>query len=361
MTTTKLVTAAIPILLAPLLGACSEVDTPGAGATGSPAASGEPVVVDGPVEVLATTASDLLAVAADLHRLPDGRLLVSDELAHRIQVFAPDGSHLTTLGRMGQGPGELNRPGSLQSRGDTILVVDPMNGRVQFLSPEGEYLASVPIPAGYPPVLAADGRIIQPTLGLDSVLAVIRDLEGTELGRIGVPPGEVVRTISLSRAREEILEGGIPDLFRNTALPAPAPGDRVWLYFPALGRVEKWSGDGSRLVSVTLEEPGFPEEREWFVERHREAEANQLFPLGLIRSARVVGDHLWVLTGAGEEGPARIAVISPDGEVEGRLLFPGVRDARHFLPDLGAGEIFFTLPETAELVRVPLPFSGAFP
>jgi hypothetical protein len=149
-------------------------------------------------------------------------------LRHVVQVFAPGGSHLTTQGQPGQGPGEFNRPGSLQSRGDTPLVVDHMNGKVQLLSAQSSFLSSVPIQDGYPPVLTSNRLVIHPTLGMDSVMAVVRSLEGEEIARLGTPAAPVSRMIRLSELKAEIEAGGIPDVFRNTALPVWDGVGSVW-------------------------------------------------------------------------------------------------------------------------------------
>jgi hypothetical protein len=336
---------ALLLALSVSLGACSDPESP-------EGAFGIEWVITGQVDTLASTASELLAMPADLHRLGDGRLLVSDGLAHVIQVFARDGAHLGTLGQSGQGPGEFNRPASLESRGDTLLVVDHLNGRIQFLSSEGEYLSSIPVQAGYDPRLTPDGLVIQPTLGLDSVMAVVHRLEGEEVARLGAPAAPVVRMIRPSELKAEIEAGGVPDIFQNTALPVGDGAGSVWLYTPALARVERYDLEGRRELSVTLEDPGFEEEQAWFRERNRGAEGTQFFPLELLRSARAVEGRLWVLLGTGPEGPARIAILSSTGEVEARLEFTQVRGAGDFLPDPGTGEIFFTIPEMAELIRV---------
>jgi hypothetical protein len=335
----------LSISLSVSLGACSDPESP-------EGALNIEWVITGGVDTLATTASELLAAPADLHRLRDGRLLVSDGMAHAIQVFAPDGAHLATLGGPGQGPGEFNRPASLESRGDTILVVDHLNGRIQFLSTDGEYLTSVPVRAGYDPSLTPDGLVIHPTLGLDSVMAVVRGMEGEELVRLGAPAAPVARMIRPSEVKAEIEAGGLPDIFRNTALPVGDGAGSVWLYTPALARVERYDLAGGQEFSVDLEDPGFDQERVWFRERNREAEGTQFFPMELLRSARAVEGRLWVLLGTGPEGPARIAILSSRGEVVARLEFTQIRGAGDFLPDPGTGEVFFTIPEMAELVRV---------
>ncbi len=58
---------------------------------------------------------------------PDGRLLISDLLSHRVLIFAADGRFLKTVGREGDGPGEFVNPSWLALDGDSILYVANTN------------------------------------------------------------------------------------------------------------------------------------------------------------------------------------------------------------------------------------------
>lgn len=81
----------------------------------------------------------------------DGRIYVLDSMAREIRIFDPDGRFVSAFGQRGSGPGELNSPSSvLIGRGDTILVPDVGNGRVQRFLPDGS-------PAGHSPMDLARG------------------------------------------------------------------------------------------------------------------------------------------------------------------------------------------------------------
>lgn len=72
--------------------------------------------------------------------LSDGRILVMDGQAQRLQVYGPDGTYRRTIGGPGSGPGEFSPGvnGVFVGRGDTILVTDMGNQRVVLVPPDGE-------------------------------------------------------------------------------------------------------------------------------------------------------------------------------------------------------------------------------
>lgn len=64
------------------------------------------------------------------------QLYVSDARAHVIKVFNPEGRVLRTLGKRGEGQGELNFPTYITLAGGDLFVTDTMNARVQVLDAE---------------------------------------------------------------------------------------------------------------------------------------------------------------------------------------------------------------------------------
>jgi hypothetical protein len=311
-------------------------------------------VLESPVDTVVSTESGLLASAADLGLTRDGTLLVLDAGSHALHVIAPDGRHLRTVGRMGAGPGEFSSPSSLAVQGDTILVVDSRNARLQRMALDGTPLDSRPLPPGYPPAVAAAGWGVVPTLGRDSILARIHSADGTPGPGIGEISGTFSGMIRLSELKEEIQEGGVPTIFMNTVTTRTVGDSTVWLLVPARGLVERYGLSGERHAALTLDDPGFDGVRTDFFERNAVAEPMALVPLDLILDARPVDDHLWVLLGRPQGEGARIAVVSPTGKVEGVLDVPGVVGARQFLPDPERGWIWFVVQETAEILRIPL-------
>lgn len=74
----------------------------------------------------------------------DGRIWLMDQQAQRLQVYGPEGAHVATVGAAGSGPGEFGVGAGpvLVAPGDTILVPDPSNQRVNRFGPEGESAGS---------------------------------------------------------------------------------------------------------------------------------------------------------------------------------------------------------------------------
>ena len=76
-----------------------------------------------------------------------GEIYVSDIQAQHIRVFSPEGGYLRTVGRPGSGPGELalGATALLMTTGDTLLVPDARNRRINRFAPDGSSLPSSPL------------------------------------------------------------------------------------------------------------------------------------------------------------------------------------------------------------------------
>ena len=95
---------------------------------------------------------------------PDGTLYVVDFQVPAVRRYGPDGTYLSDLGRVGQGPGEY-----LQILGLEILpdgrpaLWDPINQRVSIFNTDGSYSESIPVDNGAmvpePFDSHADGRL----------------------------------------------------------------------------------------------------------------------------------------------------------------------------------------------------------
>ncbi len=68
----------------------------------------------------------------------DGTIYVLDRQGPELRAYGTDGRYLRTLGRPGEGPGELGNPGAIAVLSDGRIVVrDPGNGRIQAYAPDG--------------------------------------------------------------------------------------------------------------------------------------------------------------------------------------------------------------------------------
>lgn len=71
-------------------------------------------------------------------------IYVLDLKEPHIKVFDRNGSYLRTLGRKGQGPGEIGMPTFISvTAKNEILVEDPMNRRLSYYSTDGSFIISV--------------------------------------------------------------------------------------------------------------------------------------------------------------------------------------------------------------------------
>jgi len=77
-----------------------------------------------------------------------GNVYVCDSRACSIFKFDAAGKYLKSIGRKGQGPGEFNMPYRIVVTADRLFVYDLMNRRLCVLTPEGEFIKSIPIVTG---------------------------------------------------------------------------------------------------------------------------------------------------------------------------------------------------------------------
>jgi DNA-binding beta-propeller fold protein YncE len=135
-------------------------------------------------------------VARDPQR---GRIFVADTRAHDIKVFDDDGRLLTTWGKRGAGPGELNYPTHLAFSDGMLIVCDSLNARIQGFDSEGRatlrfgerglYVGNMVRPKG---VAADDEGNIYVIESMHDMLLVF-DREGRPLMSLGSTGQEVGR------------------------------------------------------------------------------------------------------------------------------------------------------------------------
>jgi uncharacterized protein (TIGR03663 family) len=97
---------------------------------------------------------------------PSGEVFVTDTGNKRIQVFGLDGTFKRMFGGVGSAPGQFNEEVGLTLDGQgNLWVADTWNNRIQKLSPDGDPLASIPVPSGWEsqavtnkPYVAADSQ-----------------------------------------------------------------------------------------------------------------------------------------------------------------------------------------------------------
>jgi hypothetical protein len=90
--------------------------------------------------------SDMISFNTD----GDGNFYVSDMEALRIQKYSPEGKHLLTIGRKGQGPGEFQSLSVVRfDKDDNLYICDVTGRKISFFSKEGEFLKQINMPGAY--------------------------------------------------------------------------------------------------------------------------------------------------------------------------------------------------------------------
>lgn len=199
---------------------------------------------------------------------PDGRILVADQQADEIRVFAPDGDHLESWGRSGEGPGEFGSLYSLGWTGDTLAVLDPGVGRIGLFDPDGRWLGQ----HGYPGGMSGPSSLIRLYAGGDGEVYAFR-LEAVEgelerrFQRItaggaegSLPwlegPDGPPSSVTCPRPDDAISFFDVP--FAPRWIQTPAPGDRMAAAWTGEYRVRFLTADGDTARTVSRDHDPAP-------------------------------------------------------------------------------------------------------
>jgi len=122
----------------------------------------------------------------------DGNIYVLDSANARVQKFGPDGKYLATIGRKGQGPGELEYPMTLslnEKRGE--LAVHQQSRGISFFKTDGTYVRQLSLKG------MLGGRARLDSRGQIYILEIIMDNENSRYATKKLAPdGSLLATIS---------------------------------------------------------------------------------------------------------------------------------------------------------------------
>jgi hypothetical protein len=189
----------------------------------------------------------------NVEMLSDGRIATLAPIGNRLLVFAANGRGERTLAREGTGPGEIKAPGGMSRiAGDTLVVPDPGNNRVNWIVAGKGIVASKPLPKinkgpfVRPVGALRNGQLVMSTAGL--VQSGVTD-------RVTRPTASILLLSQRADAAKVIAE--IPDLevIRiPTRYGGTASSETVVLRMSRWGMSAAWdtviatgSGDGYRI------------------------------------------------------------------------------------------------------------------
>ena len=295
------------------------------------------------------------------------RIYVLDTDGHRLLVFDDEGRHLRTLGREGEGPGEIAWPIRLHVRPDgTALIEDIGRGRLHGFDPEG-------MPLETDEQLVPNTRRIWGGGGHYSAISTIEENEElhrflrvvgadtTELEKLTAPATGVIELESCGMALSGMSPLFAPDIvwdaWREHAVARLGPTYQVDV-FDGSTRVARYRrsvepvkadrdlaqrelGEGMRMMT-----PAGVRECAWdeVVEKRGYAEF-----VAAIRSLRIAPDgRIWVSRGGPRPDPTPTDILAADGTYLGTLP-PEAPFPIGFLPD---GRMLTTETDELEAVRL---------
>ena len=151
--------------------------------------------------------------------LVDGRMIALSPVGSRLVVFAPDKRPERVLGKRGKGPGELMaHSGLARTRGDTLLIPDPSNDRLNWVVPSKGFVATRSLPA-LPPL--PSGRYVTPVGSMKSSELVLSNAGTVQAARAGAVTRPTASVIMLASKRAT--EGDDLRIRARSFLPGTPP------------------------------------------------------------------------------------------------------------------------------------------
>ncbi|HSM09158.1 MAG TPA: 6-bladed beta-propeller [Gemmatimonadota bacterium] len=272
----------------------------------------------------------------------EGDLYVLDGQASEVRVFGPDGTFRRTLGRAGQGPGELNRPAgmALDSEG-RLWIMNWGNARyTAFDASTGELhretrrlasFAALPWPGRFDEL----DRLVDIGLGRNGDPVVLRtDTAFVPVDTLSLPKAAEEDQIMFRRDGMMVMSAMEP--FAPRPAWAPRPHDGIVMGMGAEYRLHRVGFDGDTTMTVELlRDPARVSEAErdsamaaWeeMAERTRGATPDRQPRVRETKPAHGAlfvddRDRIWVQASRAEAGPAW-DIFGEDGRFLGQVSVP---------------------------------------
>ena len=265
--------------------------------------------------------ADAEPVEATLGRVVDltvdnnKQVFVLDRQSSRIVAFRPDGSVLWRSGGRGEGPGELYRPTSIASNGDTLFVANLGGNRLERLSVGGVYrdghaLADYGVRGATIAGMLSRSTLVLRSASYDAAGALVTVVEW------GSTSFEVTAQFLVIVADSAAAQGAtatVPVRAVNSAILAGEIDSYDLRFFDATGRLTRVvSRNASPLVGFV----------------RATGPSSWLWPPLVLRSGHLISYSTWNV--AGNHWQSAVDLFGPDG----RFLYSREWDGPEW-PDLG--------------------------
>jgi len=169
----------------------------------------------------------------------EGLVYIIDYDSHHVRVFDKAGRYLRTLGQMGEGPGDLFRPTSIDIGPDGSLYICSLRG-VKVFDRKGQESRQIKTSKKFWEIRCLDNKEL---LCYDFMEPVWRENEPVPLFRILSPSGEVIRefgTRKMYTDRNEAISG-------NSLSAAIDKDGNIYMAFEYQNEIRKYSSTGKLL------------------------------------------------------------------------------------------------------------------
>lgn len=186
-----------------------------------------------------------------------GEFVVSDAILNQIVFFTKDGRLIRRVGRKGQGPLEFTTPYRIAQVGDTLVVWEINANRLQYLTLDGRFIATVkPNPAFFfEPVEFARKNIYKLTGGVQAdSLIYIYNYKGERIDMFGTLEAPRIEILNMRETKEYARKRQIAPTLKNTALPCLTSDGHLFILHNALPLLKKYTLDGELVFRKELEE-----------------------------------------------------------------------------------------------------------
>jgi hypothetical protein len=210
-----------------------------------------------------------------------GNIYVLDQMAQEVRVYDASGKYVRSLGRPGNGPGELSRNASavLIGRGDTVYVADLMLQRMSRYAPDGSDAGTFPIPLDQG--VSARWEMTENNTFLQQVQTIPLPGQTNAAAPVNLilsraTDGTLQDTVLHLKASETVRfdeTGPRIRLFQPETVWTLLPGDRIALAVNSTYRIEVHGGDGAlqRVITRPFERKQVGEaDRQAFLKMFRE-------------------------------------------------------------------------------------------
>ncbi len=326
------------------------------------------IVLEG-LEVVLSDADVDLSFPAAIDVDADGNIWVVDRRLHQMLVVSPEGEVLRTIGRNGEGPGEFRGPRGLGIRGDRVYVLDNVHG-VQAFDMEGNYLAEYPaVRIFFDFDFTGDGGLVTNSYRVWARGAMIAALSpgGGEPVLVGELPFPDTEGFNFRALQQQVLEGTIPDVLRNGALPVVAADGSLWVVIHTESTIRRYGADGALLSETSFDLPEMPGMvAQYLADFAAAPPGDSFFFPSLVGAGLAVDDSVLLLWETAEGEPGLITVHGADGAIIQRWLIPELDMGGGGFTDLGLAvdlprrRLYVSVSDIATIFGIDLPDSVAF-